>query len=483
MSMFEAFNASLNEITGKFLIQLSEYDFDNEIVAAGYAPLFQPYPPVETSVTINATYTTTSSNVSFDFANGFNQIYAFDSGPYVGPVPSNGAPLLRTGCVLSGDLFELASFSSGSQFSFIYANDLLFTSITPPSPLGTTVAHFQITETHDYNVGSVGDDTIDVSGSTTAAIDFIFGNAGDDSLTGSNFHGDFIDGGTGDDLISGKAGNDQIKGGDGADFILGGADNDVIYGDEGNDNLQGGTGIDDLYGGNGNDILNGGIELDRLFGGFGDDSYTFGATTQIYELAGQGTDKVKSTITANLLTNAYLANIENIDLIGIVAINAVGNNGINIINGNFAANYIKSYAGDDVISGGGGNDLIEGGLGKDTMSGGLGRDTFYWRSVSESPSSGLNQDIVTDFIADAASRLALTSDRINVATIDAMAGTAGNNVFTYIGNAAFTAEGQVRSYLSGGNTIVEANTTGLAGAEMTIIFNGAQAFIASDFIL
>jgi Ca2+-binding RTX toxin-like protein len=482
MSMFEAFNASLNEITGKLLIQLSEYDFDNEIVAAGYAPLFQLYPPVETSVSFTGIYETFAPNILLSTGNPNAGLYGV--GPYTGPVPGTNFAL-RTGLYYVDEMTELSSFSTGTQFSFIYTNDLLFTSIDPTATIltQTLVAHFQITETHDYNVGSVGDDTIDVSGSTTAAIDFIFGNAGDDSLTGSNFHGDFIDGGTGDDLISGKAGNDQIKGGDGADFILGGADNDLIYGDEGNDNLQGGTGIDDLYGGNGNDILKGGIEADRLFGGFGDDTYTFGATTQIYELAGQGTDKVRSTITANLLTNAYLANIENIDLIGTVAINAVGTNGINIINGNFAANYIKSYAGDDVISGGGGNDLIEGGLGKDTMSGGLGRDTFYWRTVSESPSSGLNQDIVTDFIADAASRLALTSDRINVATIDAMAGTAGNNVFTYIGNAAFTAEGQVRSYLSGGNTIVEANTTGLAGAEMTIIFNGAQAFIASDFIL
>lgn len=477
MTMFEAFNASLDEITGKLSIQLIEYDFDNEIVAAGFAPFFQPYPPVETSVVFLIQYNTLSPNIYFG-----SYYENSNSGPYTGPVPVDNSSL-RTGCDFGGDLYDLTSFSTGTQFSFTYTNDLQFISITPPNPVGTTIAHFQITETHDYNVGSVGDDTIDVSGSTAAAIDFIFGNAGDDTLIGSDFHGDFIDGGTGDDLISGKAGNDQIKGGDGADFILGGADNDVIYGDEGNDNLQGGTGNDDLYGGNGNDILKGGIELDRLFGGFGDDTYTFGATTQISELAGQGTDKVRSTITADLITNLNLTNIENIDLIGTVAINAIGNNVVNIINGNFAANKIKAYGGNDIISAGGGNDGIEGGLGKDTMTGGLGRDTFYWRSVAESASSGTNQDIVTDFLADAASRLALTSDRISLASIDAMAATVGNNVFSYIGTAAFTAEGQVRAYQSGGNTIIEANTTGLTGAELTVVFNGLHTLIATDFIL
>ena len=66
----------------------------------------------------------------------------------------------------------------------------------------------------------------------------IFGNAGDDVLTGSPF-------------------DDQIHGGGGNDILDGAAGNDQVFGDSGNDLIDGGTGLGNDYydGGDGVDIL------------------------------------------------------------------------------------------------------------------------------------------------------------------------------------------------------------------------------------
>lgn len=64
----------------------------------------------------------------------------------------------------------------------------------------------------------------------------IFGEGGDDSITGSAFD-DFVHGGTGNDVISGDTGND------------------TLLGDEGDDTLNGGVGIDSLIGAQGQDTI------------------------------------------------------------------------------------------------------------------------------------------------------------------------------------------------------------------------------------
>jgi hypothetical protein len=69
--------------------------------------------------------------------------------------------------------------------------------------------------------------------------------------------------------------------------------------------------------------------------------------------------------------------------------------------------------------------------------------------------------------------------------IDARSGSAGNNAFLgFIAAAAFTAEGQIRWFQSGANTVIEFNTTGTGGAEMQIQLQAfaAAALTAGDFI-
>ncbi|MDP7468385.1 MAG: calcium-binding protein, partial [Alphaproteobacteria bacterium] len=91
-----------------------------------------------------------------------------------------------------------------------------------------------------------------------------------ENLVGSE-HDDYLFGDTGDNVISGYNGNDRIYGGDGNDELNGGDGNDRIYGGAGKDDLDGGDGNDRLSGGDGNDWLHGGGGSDLLEGGKGGD--------------------------------------------------------------------------------------------------------------------------------------------------------------------------------------------------------------------
>ncbi|GEM_PF-1744289 len=67
------------------------------------------------------------------------------------------------------------------------------------------------------------------------------------------------------DSLYGEGGNDNLTGNSGNDSLYGGSGNDYLYGNDGDDTLDGGTGNDWLYGGNGNDTY--------IFGkGYGNDT-------------------------------------------------------------------------------------------------------------------------------------------------------------------------------------------------------------------
>jgi hypothetical protein len=110
------------------------------------------------------------------------------------------------------------------------------------------------------------------------------------------------------------------------------------------------------------------------------------------------------------------------------------------------------------------------------MEGNGGNDTFQYGQVSDSGTVAATRDLINGF--------GLAGDKIDVHAIDAMAGTAGNQDFTFIGNAAFSAEGQIRFDVIAGHTIIEINTAGLAGAEMGIDLAGAFAGLTgASFVL
>lgn len=130
-------------------------------------------------------------------------------------------------------------------------------------------------EGNDQITGSSVDDKLDGGSGDDWVIggdgaDLIHGRAGNDNLSG-NEGDDKLVGSQGNDFIDGGSGNDEIYGGDGADFILGGDGDDFICGGTDSDLRSQDYGQDTIYGGAGNDTIFGSLEVDHIYGGDGDD--------------------------------------------------------------------------------------------------------------------------------------------------------------------------------------------------------------------
>ena len=120
----------------------------------------------------------------------------------------------------------------------------------------------------------------------------------------------------------------------------------------GKDTITGSVDGQTLYGYAGNDVLITGGADATLIGGLGNDIYRLSDAASIAELAGQGNDKVESSVSHELDEN-----VENLLLTGSTDIDGTGNDLKNVITGNSGAN---------VLDGAGGMDTLKGAQGDDT---------------------------------------------------------------------------------------------------------------------
>lgn len=238
--------------------------------------------------------------------------------------------------------------------------------------------------------------------------DSLYGGAGNDTL----------EGGTGDDLLDGGTQLDVMRGGQGDDIyyidstksptwvppagvvvvqetyldtVVENADEgyDTVFAEAtyqlaehvealtliGSANLQGkGNSLDNvLVGNNGANALDGGAGTDNMMGGLGNDSYAVDSISDmVIENMGEGVDSIRASVSYTLSEN-----VENMQLMGTLAINATGNDLANTLSGNAAANQLRGGAGQDTLNGGTGTDYLEGGRDADTLAGGIGSDTYF----------------------------------------------------------------------------------------------------------
>ncbi len=371
--------------------------------------------------------------------------------------------------------------------------------------------------------GTAGNDTLN----GTSSADKIFGLGGDDILNG-NGGNDQLDGGIGADTMSGGTGNDIYfvddvgdsvieAAGEGTDEvrttlaayalgaeveklrftgsgsftgtgnelnneIQGGSSADTLTGGDGYDYLIGGGGGDSLYGGADGDTLDGGTGADQMEGNTGDDVYVVDNVGDVVvELSGEGTDLVYTSL-ASYTLGADVENLNYNSMVGNFAGTGntldniiYGGGGTDTLSGLDGADELHGQTGADTLLGGNGDDLLIGGSGTDTSTGGAGADTFQMSTQYES-GLGASADRITDF--------APGTDLIDLGFVDADTNTAGNQAFSFVGNAAFSnTAGELRAFDDGTDTWVQADTNGDGMADFEIVLTGVVTLAASDFVL
>ncbi len=157
----------------------------------------------------------------------------------------------------------------------------------------------------------------------------------------------------------------------------------------------------------------------------------------------------------------------NLKLLGIANINGTGTK---------AANRLEGGTGKNKLSGLGGNDILDGDKGADTLNGGLGADDFDYNLFSDSGVTVATRDIIQGFQRGI--------DDIDLRTLDARSGVAGNQAFTFIGFQGFhDRKGELHLRDAGANIVVEADVTGDGRADFSIAVLGVASLAKGDFLL
>ncbi|WP_254509681.1 PA14 domain-containing protein [Anatilimnocola floriformis] len=245
--------------------------------------------------------------------------------------------------------------------------------------------------------GEAGDDYISGAGANDFLVggtgaDQINGGGGDNVIWGDNSPtlpgdpnpqdgaiggNDILSGLDGNDVFYGGAGDDQISAGGGNDYVSGGQGNDIIAGAAGDDRLYGGAGNDVLGGGEGNDLLSGGEGNDQLLGNSGNDVL----------IGGGGADQIDAGSGNDLIIGGRVAN-ENSSFTSVASTSTFGAATYSNPTDNDAAllTLLTQWAATKDLSSLG---IITHDGATDRLIGSVGDDTFNWESIDLAGSSNL----------------------------------------------------------------------------------------------
>jgi Ca2+-binding RTX toxin-like protein len=338
---------------------------------------------------------------------------------------------------------------------------------TIETPFTTTL------DTNFENLTLTGVDAIDGTGNASANV--ILGNDQDN----------VIDGLTGADTMAGKRGDDTYFVDNAGDTVTetAGQGYDIVNSTVsftlsanveelnllGSANINGtGNDLNNLITGNsGANVLDGKAGADTMQGGGGNDTYIVdNAGDIVQESPGGGVDLVKASITYTLT-----ANVENLTLTGVDAIDGVGNHLNNTITGNAANNVLDgggailaegglSTESKGVVTDGGGGILIDL-FGHDTLIGGMGDDTYIIRRANDVVKETAGQGTDTA-VAWVSYTLASNVENLVLAGEAGLSGTGNSSANVITGN-------------DGDNTL-----DGKAGADALIGGQGNDTYVVDN---
>ncbi|HYI49221.1 MAG TPA: hypothetical protein VEX35_12235 [Allosphingosinicella sp.] len=357
--------------------------------------------------------------------------------------------------------------------------DRVFASVSYTLAAGAEVELF----TTDSNGGTTA---INLTGNAFAQA--LFGNAGANSLNGGG-GADSMVGFAGDDIyyvdnIGDRAlenageGNDRIlsavsytleagasielmttdfHAGTGAINFTGNELANTIFGNDGVNTLNGGAGADSLVGRAGNDVLIGGAGIDTTNGGTGDDlHYVDDAADLVQEAAGEGGDRVLTSVGYTLAAGAEVELFTTDFNGGATAIDLTGNEFANTIFGNDGVN------------------ILDGKGGSDILIGRAGGDTFAFTAALGAG----NVDTVHDFAAGT-DKIALDD-----ALFTAIGGPGALNSNAFVtGTAAADADDRIVYDSATGQLFYDADGNGAGAAVQFATLSTGLALSASDFIV
>ncbi len=244
--------------------------------------------------------------------------------------------------------------------------------------------------------GTVGNDLLRGLGGN----DTLIGSDGHDTLEGGDGN-DQLSGGNGNDTLDGGAGDDQLHAGTpgetGNNILRGGAGADRLEGYSGNDTFQGGAGNDtfyDAYGGQNVYLFGRGDGQDTIYSNYG--TVRFAPDVLPTEVTVRGNRDLSMTLSIsgttdqislfNWMIPSSTTRIDRVEFAGgtvwdqavLRAKATAGSAGDDYLGGTNGNDTLSGLGGNDLIQAYNGNDVLDGGAGNDTLWGGLGDDTYVF---------------------------------------------------------------------------------------------------------